>query len=186
MPYRSLQQERFFHSAGAKRAGISPSTVKEFDQASKGLKLPRRAKKKKKAKIVVDNKMKGSYGEEDPNTGKIRINVKAHKGDKAELASTVKHELLHAKHPKMTEKEVYKRTAKTKIPYAEQQKLLAKLRNKKINYKMGAAKRRFKIKGKTRVGDLITNMNAQKTARNKDKSGMPKNAFERTALMGAI
>ena len=43
-PYKSLKQERFFHTATAKAKGISPATVKEFDQASKGLKLPKKAK----------------------------------------------------------------------------------------------------------------------------------------------
>lgn len=42
MPYKSLAQERFFHSQGAKKAGISAKTVNEFDKASKGKKLPKR------------------------------------------------------------------------------------------------------------------------------------------------
>lgn len=42
MPYKSQAQERFFHSAGAKKAGISLATVKEFDKASKGVELPKR------------------------------------------------------------------------------------------------------------------------------------------------
>lgn len=46
MPYKSKAQQRFFHSSGAAKAGIKPSTVKEFDTASKGKKLP--AKKGKK------------------------------------------------------------------------------------------------------------------------------------------
>lgn len=44
MPYKSLKQERFFHTATARRKGISAATVKEFDQASKGMKLPKYAK----------------------------------------------------------------------------------------------------------------------------------------------
>lgn len=40
MPYKSDAQRRFFHSAGAKRAGISKKTIKEFDKESKGKKLP--------------------------------------------------------------------------------------------------------------------------------------------------
>lgn len=43
MPYRSDQQRKFFHSPGAVKAGIKPSTVKEFDKESKGLKLPKLA-----------------------------------------------------------------------------------------------------------------------------------------------
>ncbi len=86
---------------------------------------------KERPKLAVNNKMKGALGKaefkKNTPTGKIEINVKAHKGDKAELASTIKHEILHVKHPKMTEKEVYKRSAKTKIPPQEQTRLLRKL-----------------------------------------------------------
>jgi len=46
MPYKSDAQRRFFHSPGAKRAGITKAEVKEFDQASKGEKLPEKASKK--------------------------------------------------------------------------------------------------------------------------------------------
>jgi hypothetical protein len=48
MPYKSEQQRKFFHSAGAIKAGIKPSEVKEFDDTSKGLKLPRFSKLKEK------------------------------------------------------------------------------------------------------------------------------------------
>ena len=41
---------RFFHTQTAKDKGIKPSTVKEFDQASKGMKLPERSSKFKKLK----------------------------------------------------------------------------------------------------------------------------------------
>lgn len=47
MPYKSDAQRRFFHSAGAKAAGISEKTVKEFDKASKGKKLPEKIGKTK-------------------------------------------------------------------------------------------------------------------------------------------
>jgi len=43
MPYKSDAQRRFFHSAGAKKAGISEKTIKEYDKASKGKKLPEKA-----------------------------------------------------------------------------------------------------------------------------------------------
>lgn len=43
MPYKSIAQERFFHTATAKADGIKPSTVSEFDQASKGRSLPQTA-----------------------------------------------------------------------------------------------------------------------------------------------
>lgn len=97
----------------------------------------------------------------DTRTGQIEINVKAHRGDKRELASTIKHELMHVKHPKMTEKEIYKRTAKTKIDPREQAQLLSKLRDKKINYRAGAAKRtlKYKTRGSFEPGSLISKAN---------------------------
>lgn len=42
MPYASDAQRRFFHTATAKEKGINPSTVKEYDTASKGKNLPER------------------------------------------------------------------------------------------------------------------------------------------------
>ena len=39
MPYKSDSQRRFFHAAEA-RGDMSHSTVQEFDEASKGKKLP--------------------------------------------------------------------------------------------------------------------------------------------------
>lgn len=68
-------------------------------------------------------------GDADKNTGKIRINLshKKHK-DKKELASTIKHELMHIKHPKMWEKTVYKKTCKKRITPSERVRLLAKLK----------------------------------------------------------
>lgn len=42
MPFKSDAQRRFFHSPGAKKAGITDKEVNEFDQASKGMKLPER------------------------------------------------------------------------------------------------------------------------------------------------
>jgi len=47
MPYRSAMQRRFFHSAGAAKAGITSAEVAEFDSASKGKKLPEKVKKPK-------------------------------------------------------------------------------------------------------------------------------------------
>jgi hypothetical protein len=46
MPYSSQKQRAFFHTNTAKEKGIKPSTVKEFDQASKGMKLPKYKKTK--------------------------------------------------------------------------------------------------------------------------------------------
>ena len=47
MPYKSDAQRRFFHSAGAKQAGISDATVREFDNASRGKKLPEKVGKRR-------------------------------------------------------------------------------------------------------------------------------------------
>ncbi len=122
---------------------------------------------KKKPHITVNNKMKGAMGRMNTSTNKIEVNLKAHKGDKKELASTIKHELMHVKHPKMTEKEVYKKTAKTKIGPEERAKLLSKLKRKSINYKVGALKRRFKMKRseKTEPGTFIRKANDQKLSK---------------------
>ena len=48
-PYVSDAQRRFFHSKGAKKAGISDKTVKEFDSSSKGKDLPERVEARKRA-----------------------------------------------------------------------------------------------------------------------------------------
>jgi hypothetical protein len=45
MPYRSDAQRRFFHTDTARKKGISAKTVKEFDSASRGMKLPKKVKK---------------------------------------------------------------------------------------------------------------------------------------------
>lgn len=45
MPYKSLAQERFFHTDTAKKKGITGKQVKEFDEASKGIKLKKKANK---------------------------------------------------------------------------------------------------------------------------------------------
>lgn len=47
MPFKSQAQRRFFHSAGARKAGITAKEIKEYNEASKGKKLPEKAKKKK-------------------------------------------------------------------------------------------------------------------------------------------
>lgn len=90
---------------------------------------------KKKLKMKVDNSLGDSYGEMNPDTNEIKINVKAHhkkgKLDTAELASTIKHEMMHVAKPHATEKEVYKATAKTKISPQEQMALISKLRHKR-------------------------------------------------------
>jgi hypothetical protein len=47
MPYKSDAQRRFFHTQTARDKGISASTVREFDEASRGMNLPERKGKKK-------------------------------------------------------------------------------------------------------------------------------------------
>ena len=46
MPYKSKAQQAKFHVM-EKQGKISPKVVKEFDQASKGKKLPKKVKQKK-------------------------------------------------------------------------------------------------------------------------------------------
>lgn len=45
MPYKSERQRRFFHTRAARRQGISEEMVREWDEKSKGKKLPERANK---------------------------------------------------------------------------------------------------------------------------------------------
>jgi len=144
MPYKSAKQRTYLHIH-------EPALAKKWDKEIGG-----------KIKMKVNNKMRGALGRMDPKTNKIEINVKAHGKDKANLASTIKHELLHVKHPKMTEREVYKKSAKTKIDPYEQSKLLSKLRNKSIENKVTEFKKGFKMKGEVQAGDLITKMNEEK------------------------
>lgn len=49
MPYKSQAQRRKFHAL-LEQGKISPRVVKEFDVASKGMKLPERVKPKKKVR----------------------------------------------------------------------------------------------------------------------------------------
>jgi hypothetical protein len=92
----------------------------------------------KKYKFKIDNKM-SHLGEVDVETKSadrnlIKINKRHpdHK-DPKELASTIKHEKLHVDHPKMTEKQAYKRSRKTKIGQNEANKLLRELHEKSKN-----------------------------------------------------
>ena len=48
MPYKSKAQQAYFHTDSAKKAGITSSMVEDFDKASKGLKLPKKAKRFRK------------------------------------------------------------------------------------------------------------------------------------------
>jgi hypothetical protein len=51
---------------------------------------------------VVDNKMR-MYGEVDPNTFVVRINVAKHKRGRASLIDTLVHEELHILFPRLSE-----------------------------------------------------------------------------------
>jgi hypothetical protein len=55
-PYVSDAQRRFFHSPGAKKAGLTSKQVSEFDQASKGMKLPEHVEAKKRALAKIRTK----------------------------------------------------------------------------------------------------------------------------------
>ena len=68
----------------------------------------------------IDNKLRGAYGETDLERGVIRINKARHQNKKykrinpnkdgsEKLYGTIYHEETHAKHPKLTEREVLKR-----------------------------------------------------------------------------
>lgn len=69
---------------------------------------------KKHFKIKVDNKMR-CYGDTDLNKNKIRINKKKSKATgketkRPEVLDTIVHEAMHAKHPKMHEYTVRRKT----------------------------------------------------------------------------
>lgn len=70
-------------------------------------------------RIVVDNKLRGAYGESDLSKGTIRINKKKHfqkgytrlnpaKDGHEKLYATVKHEMLHHEHPEKSETTIRK------------------------------------------------------------------------------
>jgi len=46
--YKSDKQRKFFHTATAKKKGITKAMVKEYDEKSRGMELPEKAKSKKK------------------------------------------------------------------------------------------------------------------------------------------
>jgi hypothetical protein len=72
-----------------------------------------------KFKRMVNNKLRGAYAEIDEKKKTIAINKKRHKQNvkrydknkdgSEKLINTIVHEELHAKHPKMHEKTVYKK-----------------------------------------------------------------------------
>lgn len=181
MPWKSDKQRRWGHTAEGIKSLGGKSAVAEWDAASK-------KKKKPKMKVVVNNKIK-AYGQVDVSKKKrkkltiIEVNKKKHKGNKAELADTIKHEMEHVKHPNASEKTIHASTP-AHMSQAEQDRLVAKLRMKKLNYKSGAAKRRFKMGPKqTNPGDLISKMNESKRPKNKPSKSISKT---RLAIMGLM
>lgn len=187
MPFVSKAQRAYLYAN-------HPKVAAEFQRHTpKGAKLPKHVKGKKKYKMKVDNKIK-SYGEMNPKTNEIKINVKSHKKkgklDKAELASTIKHEIMHVKHPKRTEKEVTKLTAKTKIPPKEQSELLRKLQSRKaqMHGREGAIRKKLKVKPGEAVGpgELFNRAKQQSQKAESGKDGLPSNPRERTAIMGLV
>lgn len=88
MPYASQRQRRFFHTETARRKGISAATVHEFDEASKGMRLPETARSAAE-KIHAIRKRGSSDAREDAremSRSKRRFRVrksKAHPGFKA-------------------------------------------------------------------------------------------------------
>lgn len=99
---------------------------------------------------IIKKRIKGALGMTYFNSKnkatRIEIDIKKHKGDKKELAATVKHELMHAANPNMLEKTVTTRSVKSKLQPGEEAKMLAKLG----------------MKPDFKPGDMITKMNEQK------------------------
>lgn len=87
-------------------------------------------KKQKKWKRIVDNKMRG-HGDIDDEKRIIRINKSKEKNKKrGEILDSIVHEELHRTNPKMTEKQVEKKTKELvkKMSLAEKKRLYAKYR----------------------------------------------------------
>jgi hypothetical protein len=47
--YKSDAQRRYFHTDTARRKGITPEVVEEYDEASKGMHLPERKERPKES-----------------------------------------------------------------------------------------------------------------------------------------
>lgn len=125
----------------------------------------------KKTRISVNNRLK-EFGNEQG--GRIEINVRRHKGDRAELADTVFHEQFHAKHPGATEKTTYMKTkeAMKQMSFAEKERLAAKVRGKSAHYRQGALKRKFKMgRGNVEPGAFIKKLNEARPSRGLRRQG---------------
>ena len=53
MPYKSDAQRKFFHTDTARKKGITPEMVNEYDNASKGMNLPEHKERMKKNKHIT-------------------------------------------------------------------------------------------------------------------------------------
>lgn len=71
------------------------------------------------------------------------------------------------------------------MSYGEKEKLAAKVRNKKIHYKQGSLKRRYKMgRGKVEPGVLLQKFNESKThMKNRSAKGISK---QRLGIMGLV
>jgi hypothetical protein len=80
---------------------------------------------------VVDNKMR-LYGEVDPNTLVVRINVAKHKRDRASLIDTLVHEELHIVYPRFGETMICAMTERRlrSISKREKARLYARIRRR--------------------------------------------------------
>lgn len=89
------------------------------NRSMNGMQLLHKAARSDGWKRLVDNKMRGAFGETDLDRRVIKVNKAAHKKQKGKwgipkkdssLINTIVHEEMHARHPKMTEKGVRKKT----------------------------------------------------------------------------
>ena len=83
----------------------------------------------------MDNKLRGAYGETDIEKKVIKVNKKAHKDKKDNswnkwvpkrdrtLLNTIRHEINHAQHPRMHEKNIRKLTTRQEKTMSKKQKV---------------------------------------------------------------
>lgn len=114
-------------------------------------------------KYRIHNKSR-DFGSYDESKDLILINKKRNKkAGKGELLDSIVHESLHAKHKKMSERDVRRKTAKmiANMSPNEKAKYYAKLKTKALNYKTGALKRKYKMDAsvETPPGTFITKAN---------------------------
>lgn len=92
-------------------------------RSMKGAELLTKIGNPKKWRRIIDNKMRGTFGETDHATKTIKINKKLHavkkgghnirnKNGTEKLIGTMVHEEMHAHHPRMRERTVRKATRK--------------------------------------------------------------------------